>query len=303
MVNRKPETLKFLDTIVEHPTFGEALDAVRRAHATSGVKPKGTIIFGDSGVGKTTLIDEYLRDHPRTEEIDGTRVPVIAIETDSAQNVKAITEELLDALGVPYPSRSTQKSLFRIMKRAFEDLGVELVFFDEFQEVLPQKTKDSPHIMRFIKRAMNETKIPWVLVGTDQTQKVLEMGDNQLRRRFSGAYRLKPFSIRTQQDRENFKTYISFLQSALPFECRHLTEEIHLSRIYLTTSGIPGFIANLFEQLVEIHEGDGPVTLKLLAEAHRRAFIGSGDTTAGAFMAQNPFNLTAQRVTDIAGGM
>ncbi len=303
MSDRKADTLTFLDTIIEHPAFGEAFDAVRRAHATSGFKPKGTIIFGDSGVGKTTLIDEYLREFPRTEEPGRTRVPVITIETDSAQNVKAITEEILDALDVPYPSRSTQKNLFRLMKRAFKDLGVELVFFDEFQEVLPQKTKDSPHIMRFIKRAMNETKVPWILVGTDQTQKVLEMGDNQLRRRFSGAYRLRPFSIRNPQEREDFKTYVSLLQDALPFKCQHLTEETHLQRIYCSTLGIPGFVANLFEQMVELHIGDQAITLELLAEAHRRAFIGSGDTTAGAFMVKNPFLLSASKIKEIAGGM
>ena len=42
----------FLDTIVEHPAFGEALDAVRRAHSTRGPRVRGTIVYGDSGVGK-----------------------------------------------------------------------------------------------------------------------------------------------------------------------------------------------------------------------------------------------------------
>ncbi len=304
MSKRKVETIAFLDTIIEHPAFGGALDAVTRAHATSGYKAKGTIIFGDSGVGKTTLIDEYLLEWPRVEESDRTRVPVIAIETHSGQNVKAITEEILDALDFPYPARSTQRHLYKLMKQAFKELGVELVFFDEFQEVLPQKTKDSPNIMRFIKRAMNDTKVPWVLVGTDQTKKVLELSDgNQLRRRFCGAYRLRPFSIRTTSEFDDFTRYISVLQEALPFNCKLLTEENYLLRLYCSTLGIPGFIANLFEQLVELHSGDGAVTLEHLAAAHQRAFVGSGDTKAGSFLAQNPFLLPISKIKEIAGRM
>tara|TARA_R100000306_G_scaffold60390_1_gene60450 strand:+ start:4826 stop:5737 length:912 start_codon:yes stop_codon:yes gene_type:complete len=303
-MQRKPETLKFLDTIIEHPAFGEALDAIRRAHATSGYKPKGTIIYGDSGVGKTTLINEYLLEFPRVEEPGRTRIPVIQIEVDSAQNVKTITEEILNAMEVPFGPRTKQNDLFALMCRAFRDLGVELIFFDEFQEVLPQKTKDYPHIMRFIKRAMNETNVPWVLVGTDQTKTVQEFQDaNQSIRRFCGAYRLKPFSIRTREGLDNFRTYLSLLIDELPFKCQTLKEETNLKRIYCATLGIPGFVSNLFEQLLELHEFDQPVTLEVMGEAHRRAFIGSGDTKAGAFMTQNPFALRASQIDAIAGSM
>ncbi|AXS81917.1 TniB family NTP-binding protein [Marinobacter sp. Arc7-DN-1] len=298
-INEKREV--FLDTIIEHPAFGQALDAIKRIHANRGPRAKGTIVYGDSGVGKTTLIDEYLLENPRVEERDRTRIPVVKIETHSGQTDKMIVQEVLHALNWPYPSTATMPKLFALMKRAFIELGVELVFFDEFQEVLPQKTKEFPQIVRFIKRAMNETGVPWILVGTDQVQSTLELGGNQMRRRFKGAYHLRAFSIRSPEDYSVFRDYIDLLQQALPFHCKHLTEENNLLRLYCATLGVPGFIANLLDELIDLHENDEVVTLDHLAQAHQRAFVGSGDTTAGAFLSQNPFLLPIAKVKEIAG--
>lgn len=293
----------FLDTIVEHPAFGEALDAVRRAHSTRGPRVRGTIVYGDSGVGKTTLIDEYLLEHPRVEESDRTRIPVITIETHSGQTNKMLAQEILHALDWHYPSTATLPRLINLIKKAFVELGVELVFFDEFQEVLPQKTKEFPEIVRFIKRVMNITGVPWVLVGTDPVKSTFTLGGNHIRRRFKGAYQLKPFSIRTPEDFADFRSYIAILQQAIPFHCKHLTEENNLLRIYCATLGVPGFIANLFGELIDLHEEDEIVTLEILAQAHQRAFIGSGETTEGALISDNPFLLPLSKIKKIVGDL
>ncbi len=286
---RKPETNTFLKNIVIHPELDRALDAIKTAHATSGSKPQGTIIYGESGVGKTTVINEYIREFPPVEIEDRTCMPVVVIETQAGQNTKSVMQELLEAMDIICPPRATQTTLFSLIRRAFSDLGVELVICDEFQELLPQKTKDSPNIMRFIKKLMNQTGVPWVLVGTTPTRQVLETSDNQLRRRFNGAYKIAPFSMTTEDEREDFVSYIALVQEVLPVKCYDLTEENMLLRLFTATGGIPGYISNLFEKLIECWDGQSRATLELFSEAYQRAFVGCGDTFFGANVPFDPF--------------
>ena len=61
--------------IILHPRFREAVDLLARCHLDSrqSREPNCGAILGDSGVGKTSVVDHYLRQHPSEETDTCTR--------------------------------------------------------------------------------------------------------------------------------------------------------------------------------------------------------------------------------------
>ena len=67
--------------------------------------PNCMLVKGETGVGKTTFIDQYMKNNPRsnlvTEEDERTVVPVLYCELPKAKHPKPVAAELLTQLGDP----------------------------------------------------------------------------------------------------------------------------------------------------------------------------------------------------------
>lgn len=292
---RKPETDEFLDTLVEHPDFAMAWQAVESSHRSGGKKPLGAIIIGHSGTGKSTLLTEYQSEYPCYEKDDRSCSPIVFIEGHKAQTGKSVMQELLDELGSPYRASATTTDLHKLIKKAFRELDVQLVMYDEFQE-----SRNSGDILRTIKKIMNQTQIPFVLAGNEELADFLNTDDMQIKKRFGGVYQMKPFSITTPDAFECFRAYMRELQNACAIRC-NLTEEGMLLRLYLATHGLPGLIANLMERFIEQWDNKGVPTLQDYSDAYINSLVGQGHGHAWAGAAQNPFLIPLSKVKHLTG--
>ncbi|WP_394340987.1 TniB family NTP-binding protein [Photobacterium leiognathi] len=211
-------------------------------------EPTCMMVFGASGVGKTTVIKKYLSQHKRESEIRGDIIPVLHIELpDNAKPVDAARELLLE-MGDPLALYDTD--LARLTKKLTDLIplvGVRLIIIDEFQHLVEEKSnRVLTQVGNWLKMILNKTKCPIVLFGMPYSKLVLE-ANSQLHGRFSIQFELRPFSY--EEGKGTFKKFLEHLDKALPFEKQAgLAEENLQKKLYAFSQGNMRSLRNLIYQ-------------------------------------------------------
>lgn len=97
----------------------------------SGSEPEHLVVFGETGVGKSTALERILRKHPKTEHATFTEFPVLYVEVPARCTIARLCSVLLQALGSPFWNKGKdeerQDALIALMKKC----KVRLVIIDE----------------------------------------------------------------------------------------------------------------------------------------------------------------------------
>jgi len=61
------------------------------------------LIYGDSGIGKTMILEKFLREHPSTfDQNDGiARIPIVSAQMPPVPDEKRFYAQLLASVGAP----------------------------------------------------------------------------------------------------------------------------------------------------------------------------------------------------------
>ncbi|MDD1829486.1 TniB family NTP-binding protein, partial [Photobacterium sp. ZSDE20] len=216
---REARILKAKRAFVSTPSVTKVLGYMDRCRDLSDFESEPTcmMVFGASGVGKTTIIKKYLSQNKRDSETHGDTVPALHIELpDNAKPVDAARELLLE-MGDPLALYETD--LTRLTKKLTDLIpvvGVKLIIVDEFQHLVEERSnRVLTQVGNWLKMVINRTKCPIVLFGMPYSKVVLK-ANSQLHGRFSIQFELRPFNY--QRGEGVFKVFLSHLDRALPFE-------------------------------------------------------------------------------------
>lgn len=235
-------------------------------------EPDCMIVVGDTGSGKTTLINKYLAQNPRLEANDRSVIPILS--TSLPPNATPITasEQLLSDLGDPlaFSRGNDPVKIAKEMSELMKLCGVELIIIDEFQHMIDRKNKQILHSAAdWLKMLIVRSKIPIVLFGMPYSVVILK-ANSQLAGRFELQHSLEPFRLNSNKNRVAYKTFLTKLEEALPFEdASGLTSTEMLKRIYAFSEGNLRRIRNLVNRAsrIALLESSDKVLLKHLAEA------------------------------------
>ncbi|MCY9844540.1 TniB family NTP-binding protein [Vibrio caribbeanicus] len=203
-------------------------------------EPDCMIVVGDTGSGKTTLIERYLAKNPRSEKNDGSVIPILS--TSLPPNATPITasEQLLSDLGDPlaFSRGSDPVKVAEEMGDLMKSCGVELIIIDEFQHMIDRKNKQVLHSAAdWLKMLIVRSKIPVVLFGMPYSVVILE-ANHQLAGRFELQHTLEPFRLDNKENLILYKTFLIKLDEALPFnESSALESRDMMKRIYAFSKG------------------------------------------------------------------
>ena len=160
---------------------GEYTDLPRCRHVmevlNNSVDSNSNLLFwGESGVGKSTIIQRYLLEHPaRFVKSTGVReTPVIAIFMPPVCDPKWLYMNLLDAAGAPQPS--TRPQLSQLEKRTielFQTMKVRQVLIDEVHDMMTGTGRQQRIMLNVIRHLINEISIPLALFGTQAARTAL----------------------------------------------------------------------------------------------------------------------------------
>ncbi|RKT25623.1 TniB protein [Paraburkholderia sp. RAU2J] len=263
LIDKKYESVATVrETLIEHPAFAYGISAIRRCHRMGrfGLQEPGCLIItGVSGSGKSTLRKEYGKHHPRRETENGTIIPVLHLELPAKPTIKNVAERILLALGDPLFARGTAIDMTQRIVMLFKNCQLELVILDEFQHFIDHSSeKIETAVADWLKSLINETKVPFVLMGLRRCRRILQSNE-QLRRRFSRQISLEPFSIADKRSRRIFDGLLRTIYGILPVPCvPELTGGgASVEQMHYATFGLIGYVMTLVAAAVEIVIEDG----------------------------------------------
>lgn len=277
-MNPSPAGHLFADgRIIYHPRFQELHTRITDCLAATAEygEPECLCLMGATGVGKTTLVRSYVAAFPRRETEQGTRSPVLYLETPHPITVKGMTSALLDALGDPLAFKGTQPEMNARLQNFLADCGVRLVILDDFHHLIDKQTnRILRDVSEWLKVLIKNTGIVYLVVGIEGEVERILNANKQLSRLFVREY-LLPFRWQPDEPESitDFARLMSYVQTVL--EVKLTTAEpwpVLLFRIHLATDGVMSNIMNLFRQAVRLQQRQGlvgqPLSLDVLADAY-----------------------------------
>lgn len=153
---------------------------------------------------------------------------VVIIELDSQTSLKAVWQELLQALGDEYwDAPVSAKVLEKRISKWVKDLEVEVLVIDEVQH-LDRKTTDAKLVTDRLKVFLNRGVVPLVLVGDEQADAFFA-SNPKLRARLPKGLSLTPLDVfSSKTDKKLFKQFCSSMDDAI-FKLGFLQEKAGLS--------------------------------------------------------------------------
>lgn len=236
-----------------YPLFNQVLEDIDRCHDSPNIKgdddPDCLLLMGSTGAGKTTIYKTYAQNYPSQETEEGSVVPIIYATIPAAATVKGLVEALLKRLGDPLHNKGTTINQTSRLYDLLKACRVELIFLDEFHHFIDRESdKVLKNVCDWLKNLILNTKIPIVLFGLPESEKILTVDNWQLSRRFNYRHSLIPFP-RTESGLELFRQFLSDVESQLPLlKESELAEKLLSERIYYATDGTIGHVMTLIRK-------------------------------------------------------
>ena len=256
---------RYDQVVFRHPALDRALRAVRH-HVAPGAKPSIVLLFGPTGVGKTTLVQALQRSREKSvarRHVYVTCVPVAGRQgydfgrTHWRRLAEAVRDPFRDdhvspdAAAVRLRSGSAGRdgsSTLTEYRLGVLDMlrasGVRLVILDEAQHMtrVPSARTQADQL-DVIKHGVDHTGISHVLVGTYELAVMVAPGDQLARR--SCEVHFEPYRWSVASDRDAFQSIFGQFVDALPLPDPQKTwDELvkHQREAYVGCAGCIGIL-------------------------------------------------------------
>ncbi len=147
------------------------------------------LIVGESGMGKTMIIEKFARDHASSSDEASGRLhmPVVAVQMVSGPDDSHFYRRILAAIGAPEPPQATLSVLESLALRPLAELRAGMLVIDEIHSLQAGTIREQARFLSMLRFLGNELRVPLVCVGTAQARNALRT-DAQLVRRFEALH-------------------------------------------------------------------------------------------------------------------
>src|SRR6516225_5081128 len=222
------------------------------------------VIYGATGMGKTRIVQKFLRDNRAhfDRKLGRTRVPVVSIQMPPAPVERDLYEEILVAMCGVFAYGTSVTTLRHRIRALARQLEVRLLIIDEIHSLLAGTFREQRIILNAIRFLANDLQIPLVCLGTEEANRAL-MTDQQLADRFAAA------ELPAWENDAAFEQLLLSFESVLPLRrpSEFRDPKTH-QRILSLTEGVLGRICRLMEMaaIEAIRSGEERITLSLLKD-------------------------------------
>lgn len=231
-----------------YPRFRAILAEIEECMVFSRSTPEPIclLLTGNSGVGKSSIIETYCQAYPPSDLPTGYVQPILSSSIPSPTSVRKVIIEMLDSLGAKHPERGVQADMAARLYCLIRECQVELVIMDEFQHLILSPTKYALKVVsNWIKTLVNKTMRPVVLCGMPESRGILQF-NKQLANRFRQRVEMRPFSLRIDRNEyfEFLNAYNKAVSESLP---AHLLDSDVPERLMLASTGHMRELTNLIK--------------------------------------------------------
>lgn len=143
------------------------------------------LIVGDTNNGKTSLVLEFLKNHPSDDNLEGdnVKVPVFYMQAPPVPDESRFYDEILEILFAPYRTNEKIAKKESEVLRLFRLIDVKMLIIDEIHNILAGPMNRMQALLNAINKLGNTLQIPIVGVGTNEAVRAIH-SDPQLANRF-----------------------------------------------------------------------------------------------------------------------
>jgi hypothetical protein len=273
--------------------------------AMSSMIQEPIAIFGESGTGKTTLLESIRSTHRELLEVDHKTCPALIISALPGSTRKRLALQMLEALGMPFPPREPEYILHRRLRYCLREMDVRVILLDNCHNLFADHpTKASHFTLEWVVQLSREIETQLVIAGIPLL-KAFIMQDRQIGRRFVPIY-LPKFQWDDLHQRAEFLAILDayFRRIAETRNIPPLNSEALGFRFHCATDGIIGNLAILLQRtlLAAEFESRTSITLSDFAKAHSQSLWFTPETPAKSQPFGPEFSIaaaTSQRVETI----
>lgn len=237
--------------IINHPQYKQVYERIRETHLLSvgSTQPDGVFLSGLTGVGKTTLLKDYRDKYPRYIEDGITKIPIVYCKVPVGATPKSVASQLLYSLGDPNYERGTETVQTARILKFVEKCEVQMIIIDEFQHLIDRDTQHVLHkASHWVKTFMEDVKVPILLCGMPESDKVFKYTD-QLDRRFCIRVQLTAFKYGTKDEQFEFRAFLNNVDKQLPFpEQSYIADRPLAEKLFYASKGVPFYVMKILEE-------------------------------------------------------
>lgn len=258
-------------TIIAHPQLERAADALAALQARSLVakgdrrmKARALMMTGESGAGKSTVIEYWQSLNPEVKTPDGIVKPVVVVEVPEFTTKRALVNSIFEALGYSAEKMTAEDIISSIAKKV-KLLGVELIILDEANHILQGRELNA--VSEFLKSLLNRIGAGMVFAGLPGINAIAQ-SSTQFDRRLAPDVVLTPYDMTNLPERLEFLILMAALEAQLGLpEPSYLDDQNVARRIYTAARGEIGLVMKYLSQALFIanQEGLQRIDLDLLA--------------------------------------
>ena len=242
---RADEALQLLSDLLDYPR---------------ALRMPNLLVVGDSGNGKSTLLEHFRRLHP-VQPSGGVSAPVIGFDMPTDPTETRFWSEALSAMHIAHRVTDPVQAKKNQVHSVLSYLGCRMLIIDEFHNVLHGNARQQRQFLALLKNLSNELRLPIIVAGTRDTIRTLHT-DPQLSSRFE-AFGLPRWKL----DREFLRLLASF-ERLLPLEePSELAGREMANRLHAMSQGTIGGVARVLERatMLAIRRGARRIDLPLLS--------------------------------------
>jgi len=245
---------------------------------------EGMALLGESGTGKTTLLENFMARHQPHRNDDGMEVPVLFASVPSSPTVRSLAGEMLRAFGAPDWDRGTELQMTKRLQVLMKGAKTHMVVIDEFNHFYDRgKNKIMYSVADWLKKFIDDTRKTLVVAGLPACKIVVNQNE-QLARRFLAPIELPRFAWQDIAQRDQFGGILGAFHKELSkkYSVPEFQSAQMAFRFYCATGGLIGYLSKVLRvaERNAIFAGKHTILLEDLNAAHLKA-IWSRETVTG----------------------
>ncbi len=257
------------DRWIDYPRALEALAELERLLSTPPrTRMPCLLIYGDSGMGKTMIIEKLKRGH--RPEFDKQRramkLDILAVQMPARPSEARFYAQILKAIGAPHRPSERLQVIEPITLSLLHEINPRMLVVDEVHNLLAGSGREQRVALNLLKFLANDLACAVVALGTRDAQAAMQ-SDAQIASRF------RPMELPRWQDDDSTSRFLRAFERLLPLKEPSRLGERTMARAILERSrGITGEMAEMLTRSAElaIRRGDERITREILDEVYPR---------------------------------
>lgn len=283
---------QFEESYVRFSAFEESFRHI--ANAIQIFRQAGIVqnlrILGESGTGKTTLCKLIKKEYPRQVLVEQDIVPVLIVPIPSNPSILSLIESIFNELEYPIEIKGNIPAKMRTLIKICKEVKLEMIVFDEAQHLRDRGQSKTHHMVAdWLKTLMDALKIPFVMLGLPNLEKLLQSNE-QLRRRYSQKiYLALGQTAHISVESECGQLFQSLAEDLpIPFRLNEMAWNDFSVRLYYACDGRIAYLKKLmFGSLkIALEEKSSEITIHEFKLAFRRLIWWEADGALNPFAAE-----------------